>query len=59
MRCLWLVFTFAVLLSVVAAKKKKFDGDFEFVDEVSFIHAEINLYLPGEEKNVCFQIWAH
>lgn len=36
MKCLWLLFTLALLLSVVSAKKKKFDGDFEFVDEVSW-----------------------
>lgn len=35
MKCLWLLFTLALILSVATAKKKKFDGDFEFVDEVS------------------------
>lgn len=35
MKCLWLLFTLALVLSVAGAKKKKFDGDFEFVDEVS------------------------
>lgn len=38
MRYMWLVFSFVLLLSLAAAKKKKFDGDFEFVDEVGSIY---------------------
>lgn len=41
MKCLWLLLTFILMISVVSAKKKKFEGDFEFVDEVCKI--KINL----------------
>lgn len=34
MKCLWLLFTLALYISIVSAKKKKFEGDFEFIDEV-------------------------
>lgn len=36
MKWLWLLFTFVLLFSIVCAKKKKFEGDFEFVDEVIY-----------------------
>lgn len=39
MKCLWVLFTIMVLLAATDAKKKKFDGDFEFADEVSFLNS--------------------
>lgn len=36
MKWLWLLFTFMLLFSFVCGKKKKFEGDFEFVDEVIY-----------------------
>lgn len=34
MKLLWLSLTIFLMFSVACAKKKKFEGDFEFVDEV-------------------------
>lgn len=49
MKLLWLSLTIFLMFSVASAKKKKFEGDFEFVDEVgeklisSFVC--INIYI--------------
>ncbi|XP_037026728.1 proteoglycan Cow isoform X2 [Bradysia coprophila] len=51
MKWLWLLFTFVLLFSIVCAKKKKFEGDFEFVDEDD--KAAVQKPIPEKKK------WIH
>lgn len=63
MKWLWLLFTFVLLFTIVCAKKKKFEGDFEFVDEVIYYEFDSfcmklklkNSVLPfGELSKLCW-----
>lgn len=46
MKLLWLSLTLFLMFSVACAKKKKFEGDFEFVDEVGekLISSSVYMY---------------
>lgn len=48
MKFMWIVYALVIFISVVAAKKKKLDADFEFIDKVNFsIHLQSKLFSQG------------